>query len=91
MDQQVLICIGRESGSGGRKIGLAIAEKLGIPCYDKELIQKVAEKSGLAPETIENHDEVPTKSFLYSLVMGGHSAYHQGNVELPIEQKIFLA
>ena len=91
MENKVLICIGRKSGSGGRKIGLAVAERLGIPCYDKELIQKVAEKSGLAPEVIATHDEVPSKSFLYSIVMGSHTSFHSGNVELPIEQRIFLA
>ena len=91
MDKKVLICIGRQSGSGGRKIGHDIADRLGIPCYDKELIQKVAEKSGLAPEVIEHHDEVPSRSFLYSIVMGGQHSIRSGNVELPIEQRIFLA
>ena len=41
-----VITISREFGSGGRTIGKKVAEKLGIPCYDAELIQKIAEESG---------------------------------------------
>ena len=40
-----IITISREFGSGGRTIGRKVAEKLGIPCYDAELIQKIAEES----------------------------------------------
>lgn len=40
-----VITISREFGSGGRTIGRKVAEKLGIPCYDAELIQKIAEES----------------------------------------------
>ena len=39
-----VITISREFGSGGRTIGKRVAEKLGIPCYDAELIQKIAEE-----------------------------------------------
>ena len=41
-----VITISREFGSGGRTIGKEVAEKLGIPCYDNELIEKLAEESG---------------------------------------------
>lgn len=44
-----VITISREFGSGGRTIGKNVAEKLGIPCYDAELIQKIAEESGFTP------------------------------------------
>ena len=47
-----VITISREFGSGGRTIGREAAEKLGIPCYDEELINKIAEKSGFAKEYI---------------------------------------
>ena len=40
-----VITISREFGSGGRTIGRKVAEKLGVPCYDAELIQKIAEES----------------------------------------------
>ncbi len=41
-----VITISREFGSGGRTIGKKVAEALGIPCYDSELLQKIAEESG---------------------------------------------
>lgn len=52
-----IITISREFGSGGRTIGRGVAEKLGIPCYDHEIIAKVAEKSGLSSAYIKEHGE----------------------------------
>jgi cytidylate kinase len=52
-----VITISREFGSGGRTIGKMVAEKLQIPCYDQELIEKIAETSGLAKEFIEERGE----------------------------------
>ena len=51
-----IITISREFGSGGRTVGKKVAAKLGIPCYDSELIQKIAEESGFA----ENPGRPPT-------------------------------
>ena len=45
-----VVSISREFGSGGRLIGKKLAASLGIPCYDRTLIQKTAEKSGLSPD-----------------------------------------
>ena len=47
-----IITISREFGSGGRTIGRKVAEKLGIPCYDAELIHKIAQESGFAESYI---------------------------------------
>ncbi len=93
MENKILITIGRQSGSGGRRIGVALAEALGIPCYDKELIAVAAKNSGLCEEILEVHDEVPTRSFLYSLVMDSYGGVnmHPGSIDVPIEQKVFLA
>lgn len=52
-----VITISREFGSGGRTIGKQVAERLGIPCYDQELIEKIEEKSGLAKEFIAERGE----------------------------------
>ena len=43
--ERTIICISRQYGSGGREIGEAVAKKLGIPCYDKCLIQKAAQEA----------------------------------------------
>jgi len=52
-----IITISREFGSGGRSIGRLVAEKLGIPFYDKELVDHIALESGFAPNYIEEHGE----------------------------------
>lgn len=87
-----VITIGRQFGSGGRAIGKRVAEELGIPFYDKELIKKIAQESGFSKEILEDYDEKPTNSFLYSLSLG---AYTYGNSftgvpEMPMSDKIFV-
>ena len=52
-----IITISREFGSGGRSIGRAVAERLGIPFYDKELVDQIALESGFAPKFIEENGE----------------------------------
>ena len=87
-----IITIGRQYGSGGREIGKKIAEKLGIPYFDKELLARVAKESGFCEEMIKNHDERPTNSFLYNVVMDTYSfGYNTAFVDMPMRQKVFLA
>lgn len=52
-----IITISREFGSGGRSIGREVANRLGIPFYDKELVEKIALETGFAPSFIEEHGE----------------------------------
>ena len=52
-----IITISREYGSGGHTIGKLVAEKLGIPCYDKELIEKIAEQSGYTADYVKEETE----------------------------------
>ena len=54
---KAIITIGRQYGSGGREIGQRLAEKLGIKCYDSELLDRAAKDSGMCQEIFENHDE----------------------------------
>ena len=56
-----IITVSREFGSGGRTVGKHVAEKLGIPCYDNELLEKIAEESGLAKEYIAERGEYTPK------------------------------
>ena len=72
MMAELYITIGRQFGSGGRENGKKVAEALGIPYYDKELLAVAAQESGLSHEFLQSYDERPTNSFLYSLVMGQH-------------------
>lgn len=64
MSNNYIITIGREYGSGGLEIGQKLAEKLGIKCYDKELINLVAEKKGFKKEILEKADEKRGSSFV---------------------------
>ena len=93
MTSNLIITIGRQSGSGGKEIGQKVAEKLGVKCYDNELLALAAKESGLCEELFQSHDERPTKSFLYSLVMDSYSFGYtsSGYMDMPINHKIFLA
>ena len=64
--EKKIITISREFGSGGRTIGHAVAEKLGIPFYDKELVDQIALESGFAPKYIEEHGEHSPGNSLFS-------------------------
>lgn len=78
--ENIYITIGRQFGSGGRETGKKVAEALGIPYYDKELLAVAAKESGLSHQFLQEYDEKPSNSFLYSLVMGQSSIIggHQG-------------
>ena len=88
-----IITIGREFGSGGRLIGQKLAERMGVNCYDKELITLASKESGLCTEVFENNDEKPLNSFFYSLVMdtGALGQSFAGYMDAPLNQKVFLA
>ena len=78
-----VITISRQFGSGGRTVGKEAAAKLGIPCYDQELIEKIAEESGFAKEYVAERGEYAShSSFLGSVLAGrdfsGHS--HQDDL-----------
>ena len=93
MDERTVITIGREFGSGGHEIGMKLAERLGIKCYDKELLELAAKESGLCEDLFASQDEKPTNSFLYSLVMDTYSTGYSSAAfaDMPINHKIFLA
>jgi len=73
-----IVTIGRMFGSGGGEIARKTAELLGVKCYDKELIIKSAEASGISPEQLETVDERATNSFLYSLAMASYNGQIAG-------------
>jgi cytidylate kinase len=72
-----VITISREFGSGGRTVGKQLAEKLGIPCYDAELIEKIAKESGFAQDYVAERSEDVAGSWLshalFSRDYNGHS------------------
>ena len=66
-----IITISREFGSGGRFIGEEVAKKLGSAYYDKNIISQIAEKSGLAPEYIQESAELSPKKGLFAYALVG--------------------
>lgn len=64
--EKKIITISREFGSGGRTIGRQVAERLGIPFYDKELVDQIALESGFAPKYVEEHGEHSPGKSLFS-------------------------
>ena len=93
MAKKIIITIGRQFGSGGRYVGRLLAEKLNIPFYDKELLSEAAKASGICEEIMEDHDEKPTRSLLFSLVTGMQHHMGTGNfyMDMPLNHRIFLA
>ncbi len=92
MNNNLLIAIGRQYGSAGRYIGEQLAQKLGIPLYNNELITMAAKKSGMAHHVLNAADETATNSLLYTLAMG--SSFWGGNAglafDMPINDKLFV-
>ena len=83
MSKKTVIAIGREFGSGGRAIARRLSEIMGIPMYDKELIQMTAQKSGYSEEVLHDIDETASNSLLYSL-----SLYPNQNINFMMNGKV---
>jgi hypothetical protein len=85
-----VITISRQFGSGGRTIGKEVAERLGIPYYDKELVDRVAKESGFSHEFIEEIGEYAsvTSSFLFNIAV---SSRPMGIVDsMSISDKLYV-
>ena len=92
MAKKLIITIARQYGSGGREIGEIVAKKLGIPLYDKEIINDAAAKGELNTDIIKKADESAANSLLYTLAMGSNvigTTMHFG-YKMPINDRLFL-
>ena len=83
MGKRTVVTIGREYGSGGRIIAKKAAETLGVPFYDKELIELAAHDTGLAESFIRSTEEQKVSGFLYNLYFSSQS--------LPLYDQVFIA
>lgn len=81
-----IIAISREFGSGGRTIGKQVAAKLGIPCYDSEIIDKISAETGFAKEYVEKYGEYAISDSLYSNALAGRTYNGQSDAD-----KLWLA
>ena len=92
MAKKIIITIARQYGSGGREIGEKVAELLGIPLFDKQLITDAASKGNLNEDVIRKTDETAANSLLYTLAMGSNvvgTTMHFG-YKMPINDKLFI-
>lgn len=89
MAETMIITIGRQFGSGGHQVGRKLAKELGLKIYDKELLKLVAEESGICEKVLENYDEKPTSSLLYSIVMDVYPSMNY--VGTTLNQQIYQA
>ena len=93
MNNNIIINVGRQLGCGGFEIAQRLAAEFNARLLDKELLDLAAKESGFCEEMIQNHDERPTNSFLYNLVMDTYSFGYNASsfVDMPISHKVFLA
>lgn len=81
--KRVVISISRQYGSGGRIIARRLSEELNIPYYDKEIIEKVAQQTGLTEHYIRQTESRPTGSFIFDL--------YNMTQTLPLPDQVFIA
>jgi len=76
----IIITIGRTFGSGAREIGRKVAEELGIPFFDKELLEAEAKEGRICVEYLNMYDEKRPSGFLYSMALNPY-AYRPNEIE----------
>lgn len=92
-DKKLIINVGRQFGSGGKLVALALGKKLGIPVYDQELISKAAEQSGFSKELFAKSDEKRNLLALSSFIVdvgrfGSADNYVSDNQLFVIQSKV---
>ena len=90
---KTVITISRQYGSGGREIGKKLADQLGIPFYDNEIISRAAKATGFSEAAFESVEDKATNSLLYSIAMGMNvfTSQDTGFAGLSLDDRIFLA
>lgn len=87
--KKTIITIERQYGSGGSIIGALAAEKLGINCYNRQILEMTAQKCGISTEYLESAEENIPTSFLYSLLLSANPTRTMED-NLPLSDKVFL-
>ena len=85
---KTVITIARSYGSGGKTLGKLLADKMGINCYDREIIRMASDSSGINEELFGRVDEKLKKSPLFGIV---RSNPYKGNGVIPPESSNFVS
>ena len=91
-EPKIVITIGREMGSGGRKVGRILAERLGIPFYDKQIITDAAKENGIDEELFQQVDEANLDSFWFEFSTDAYQKVDENKsfVEMTAADKLFM-
>lgn len=81
MSKRFILCISRQFGSNGRIVGETLAGKLGVTCYDKKLLEKIASEHNLSEEYVRQADEKPASLFSRGFPMGFRNPYKLDYIE----------
>ncbi len=75
---QFIISVGREYGSGGHAIATILAEKFGVPMYDRNMLDQMAERNGIDAEDLHKHEEMKRQGLVRTV--RGHSSSVQDSI-----------
>lgn len=87
---KTIITIGRQFGSGGRAIGQLVANKLGVKCYDRSLIDLTAKASGYNKKTLEKLDEKSSRKLFVAIPIGHYTNIGNAVFQYTMNDKIFF-
>ncbi len=86
------ICISRQFASGGREIGQKVAQALGIPCYDRELITQSAEEHQLSADVVRDNEEFASRHLMFAYPLGSMKAFPSSYKEpMSLPDQVFYA
>lgn len=85
MKDHFVVTVSRQYGSGGRYVAKMLAKELGVPIYDKQIIEMTAQNFGFSKEFVADYEEKPINRFYYAFSLGGDL-----NSGLSMNDKIFI-
>lgn len=91
MKQKIIITIERQCGSGGEKIGEALAERLNIVCFDREILTEAVRKTNIDENIVQSFDEVFVNAGIYSMVQDTRAAKTGMEYKQPLAEQVYLA
>ena len=86
-----ILTLERQYASGGRAVGKAVADALGVPCFNREILEYAAERSGQTPEHLERLEETANTGLISSLQAAYARLARGERAALPPEGALLLA